>query len=113
MDVDLEIIDSVTYVYIVYKLYKFINEVANGTSRRWWVRLLNQSRTSEGFYEQSYHKIKQSDPEHFFKLTRMTVPTFNILLNLISSKLNKNSIRKPVEPECRLIITLLYVLHIN
>lgn len=75
-------------------------------NRRWWVRTANVTRNIDGYYKTCYQRIKECDPEAFFKHTRMTRPVYNLLLTLIKDPLTKKSIRRPIPAECRLAITL-------
>jgi len=51
--------------------------------------------------------MKNCDPEHFFKMTRMHNKTFDLLFVLLEDSLQKTSKRKPIESKCRLFVTLL------
>lgn len=75
--------------------------------RRWWVREVNKTRDVDGFFITSYKQLKAKDEEHFFKAVRMAPKTFNFLLLVLKERLSKRSLRKPIEPETRLAITLM------
>lgn len=68
-----------------------------------------EERQSHGFFQNAYQIIKQKYSHEFRKVTRMSLPVFNLLLNLMKEKLEKTSIRRPIEPECRLVLTLMQV----
>lgn len=73
--------------------------------RRWSVRPVNRNRDITGQYRH-FLKLKNIDEEQFFIYTRMSVRNFNLLLNLISSKIVKTSNRKSLNPQHRLAMTL-------
>ena len=71
------------------------------------VRVLNRNRKRCGFYFVTFRRMKDLDAEWFFIHTRMSVPVFNALVNMLTPFLRKISIRESVSPEERLAITLL------
>lgn len=73
--------------------------------RRYWVRQLLLQRKQNDHYT-LFQFIKNNDDEQFFKFTRMTVPQFERLLELVQEPLLKRSIREPLSPKHRLCITL-------
>ncbi|KAG8254872.1 hypothetical protein J6590_106510, partial [Homalodisca vitripennis] len=56
--------------------------------KRWGVHPINRRRR---VYEEYNHLIKQlkEDPERFFQYTRMSVPTFDFILNRLKGRLEK------------------------
>lgn len=64
-------------------------------------------RRNHGFFETAYKIIKSRHQGEFPKVVRMNVPQFDFLTELLKQKLQKYSNRAPIEPECRLVITLL------
>ncbi|KAG8287868.1 hypothetical protein J6590_028751 [Homalodisca vitripennis] len=59
--------------------------------KRWGVHPINRRRRVYGEY---HHLIKQlkEDPERFFQYTRMSVPTFDFILNRLKGRLEKKRI---------------------
>lgn len=93
--------EAVRFCYLTRK-YKKKKE-----RRRWWVRPTYVKRNQDGFYEKTYKYIKENDEELFFNATRMNRTQYDLLLNLVAGYLKKTSIRKAIEPECRLAVTLM------
>lgn len=95
-------------LYVLHQLYLMVRKFheRNASQRRWWVRPANRSRDKDGYFVNNYLKLKEIDPEAFFKHTRMTRELYNGLLNLLKDHLSKHSIRKPIDFECRLALTL-------
>ncbi|XP_055915280.1 uncharacterized protein LOC129948341 [Eupeodes corollae] len=77
--------------------------------RRWWVRELNLTRDETGFFAQNFEQMKERDPEHFYKIIRMSYQSFEILGALIEPHLEKTCWRKPIEPKARLFLVLMYL----
>lgn len=90
---------------LCYLTYKYLKE-KNKNKRRWWVRPLYRRRIQEGFFEKTFLFIKRHDPDLFFKYTRMKLPQYELLLTLVKPALIKFSQRRPINPECRLALTL-------
>lgn len=76
--------------------------------RRWWVRPLYEKRYRLGFYNNLIQEMRLSDCEMFFNFTRMSVHSFDKLLNLVGPLITKNSHREPIPAGCRLALTLRY-----
>lgn len=74
--------------------------------RRWWVKEINKSRKEQGAVNNLVQQMRQEDDEAFFDFTRMTISRFDCLLNLVSPRLEKYSMRESLTPETRLLITL-------
>ncbi|XP_065093370.1 uncharacterized protein LOC135714036 isoform X1 [Ochlerotatus camptorhynchus] len=81
------------------------------TPRRWWVRPSNENRDTEGFFETEYMLMRNRDPEYFIKSVRMNPDAFDLLLSKVGGRLEKFSWRKPISPECRLFMTLMFLAH--
>lgn len=71
------------------------------------VREINRDRNRNGFFVQTFLWMKDIDHQQFFIYTRMASNVYKLLLSLITPFLQKNSLREPVQPECRLAATLL------
>nr|XP_029724189.1 protein ALP1-like isoform X1 [Aedes albopictus] len=95
-------------VILLYRLYKQYQ--SSGGDRRWWVHPLLEDRPEKGFFAANYEKMRQH-PERFFKQTRMDPETFDVLLEKISSRLQKYSLRPSLSPTFRLFLTLSYLSH--
>jgi len=72
-------------------------------NRRWWVRPINKRRAEYGDFLTLFSELKK-DPDLFFRYTRMDVPTFYELLQLVGPHLEKKSIRPSICPEQRLAL---------
>lgn len=70
-------------------------------------RPINKERDTNGYFKVTFLKIKELDPAQFFIHTRMPVTVFELLLSACKPYLEKKSMRKPIEPESRLALTLL------
>ncbi|EDW03847.1 uncharacterized protein LOC6562240 [Drosophila grimshawi] len=77
------------------------DEVSN---RRIWVKQENLSRDVDGLFATTFHQL-----DDFRSRTGMTPQVFDMLFSLVGEQLNKNSIRRPILPECRLFLTLMYL----
>jgi hypothetical protein len=75
-------------------------------NRRWWVRPINRNRLTLGDRDNLFQELKD-DATMFFRYTRMDVPTFSELLNMVQPYLIKSHPRA-LSPESRLAITLRY-----
>lgn len=96
-------------LYDLYKLYGLYEayEITQ-RKRRWWVREVNLNRNELGFFKSCLIQMKLKDEEHFLKATRLSVSKFELILNLLKARLTKHSRRKPIAPEDRLAVTLMY-----
>ena len=74
--------------------------------RRWWVRPINYSRTTQGTYDNLFREMRTTDHEEFFEYTRMNVQQFNYICDLVRPYLLKQSIRTPLSLQLRVAITL-------
>lgn len=92
----------------LHKLYQEYQKIKKRQrcKRRWWVRPNNLTRNIAGFFNASFLPMKQMDPEVFFQHTRMTKNLYDLLLNLVEKDLTKKSIRRPINFEYRLSLTL-------
>lgn len=75
--------------------------------RRVWVRPINTRRREQGAFYNLFQEIK-ADQQMFHKYTRMTLPTFRHLMDIVNPSLMKRSPRAH-EPEHRVALTLRYV----
>ncbi|XP_028901043.2 uncharacterized protein LOC105219644 [Zeugodacus cucurbitae] len=89
---------------IANELYKKLH-----ASKRRWVCPVNLTRQEESFFKTCIKQLKEKDEEHFFKVTRMNVSSFNILLSLLKQRMERFSNRKAIDPETRLAVTLLFL----
>jgi len=75
--------------------------------RRIWVRPINTRRRQQGAFYNLFQEIKR-DQQMFHKYTRMTLPTFQHLMDIVNPSLIKRSPRA-LEPEQRIALTLRYI----
>ncbi|XP_055845807.1 uncharacterized protein LOC129911851 [Episyrphus balteatus] len=90
--------------YLYLKIHKNKNR-----NRKWWIRPLYQNRHNRGYFQTTFKQIKENDEDLLFNATRLTRLQYDLLLSLIKSKLTKTSIRRPISPECRMVVTLMYL----
>lgn len=65
-----------------------------------------EMRQNFGAHQKLFKYFKTSDHEELFKFTRMSIDQFDMLHNLLKSKLEKKSNRTPLTTELRLALTL-------
>lgn len=72
-----------------------------------WVHELNQERTTKGEYHTLFSQLRQH-PDKFFEYCRMSIETFDLILNRVEHRLQKTELnyRKVILPEERLVVTL-------
>ncbi|XP_059612271.1 uncharacterized protein LOC132258805 [Phlebotomus argentipes] len=68
---------------------------------------LTEEESPADTYPRTYRSFRSD--ESFFESTRMSLSTFDDLLNIVGPKLEKHSFRKPIDPEGRLYMTLLHL----
>lgn len=90
---------------------ELLDQEDNQSERRWWVRELNLRRDKEGFNVMNFDRMKERDPEHFYKITRMSPQAFDVLRALIEPHLEKTSWRKPIGSSARLFLCILSVFY--
>lgn len=78
--------------------------------RRVWVRAINTRRRQQGAFYNLFQELKE-DQQMFYKYTRMTLPTFQHLMDIVNPSLIKRSPRA-LEPEQRVALTLRYSLYL-
>lgn len=98
--------EMLCFLYLLYLCYRMVLSLNIRQQRRWWVRPFLLERDLDGYFAATYLKLKQSDPEEFFKHTRMNIQKYEQLLELLKQHLTKKSIRPPIDFECRLAVTL-------
>lgn len=81
-----------------------------GIKRRYWVHPLNTQRLTESQFYVKRAKLR-AYPEEFFKYYRMSMKSFDELLNSIRDKIKKQNthMRLCLDTEEKLTITLRYV----
>lgn len=79
--------------------------------RRWWVRPINKKRKEQGFADQLVQEMRLNDDESFFNFTRLTMSSFDELLQLVAPILIKEPTRPDILlPHTQLLLTLrLYI----
>ncbi|XP_034473575.1 uncharacterized protein LOC117780980 [Drosophila innubila] len=88
-----------------------IQTLHSGRQRRIWVRKENLSRDVDGLFATAFYNARNQ--EEFCMRTGMTPQVFDMLFSLVGEQLNKNSIRRPISPECRLFLTLVYLTNVE
>ncbi|XP_005191228.1 uncharacterized protein LOC101900581 [Musca domestica] len=108
----------VTYDYMeeflqILKIYiAFVNfiDLACPTRLRWAREEFSQrEREMHSLYLQLMDLVKQRNNREFRKFTRINISTYEHLVHLLKKKLQKYSARKPIPPECRILVTLMYL----
>ncbi|KAJ8912353.1 hypothetical protein NQ315_014720 [Exocentrus adspersus] len=77
--------------------------------KRFGVHPIFLLRKSQGFYENLVREARVSDPYIFFNFTRMSPASFDNLLLIVGPYLQRNSMREPISPGCRLAIALRFL----
>jgi hypothetical protein len=76
-------------------------------ARQCKTRLINRKWNRLGLYNTIFLPMKNNDPEEFFAYTRMTVPLFTNLLELLNPRLKQKQIlRDNITLEMKLSVTL-------
>lgn len=83
--------------------------LAKKTKRRWWRRPTFQRRLEMSEFENLVPQMATNDPEYFYKYMRMSPERYSHLLSMVADKLQKYSMNKPVTPNERLTITLVFL----
>ncbi|KAB0790682.1 hypothetical protein PPYR_14874 [Photinus pyralis] len=94
------------WVYLAF--YYAAAKIIQRRPRRFKTRPINRDRKLTGNYRY-YQKLKNLDSPQFFKYTRMSLPIFQKLLDMIKLDLQKQRRRDTISPEERLVITLQYL----
>lgn len=93
--------------FLVQRRRNRINHERRRRRRRVWVRPINTRRRQQGAFYNLFQEIKR-DQQMFYKYTRMTLPTFQNLMDIVNSSLMKRNPRA-LEPEQRVALTLRYM----
>lgn len=109
MSNDLELIIIFLILITCYLGLMWLEQNNKKRTRRFYCRKENLDHNRHGFFEVSFKKIKLNE-EEFFKITRMTVPVYNILLSLVTPKLTKKKTCNTICAEERLALTLWQVI---
>lgn len=77
------------------------------TTKRQGVHDLNKNRATYGEYHHLYRQLR-GDPVRFFQFLRMSVETFDYILDIIKHRLKKKTtnFKKPISPSERLYVTI-------
>lgn len=94
----------------ILSLAEAANLLENSTDRRYWVHPLICDRENSGKFFKFYNDLRKY-PEKFFDYYRMTINSFDELLQNVREQLKKNctQLRVPITPEERLTVTLRYL----
>lgn len=79
------------------------------TKKRIWTREIftEQERDLNGFFAKLFSIIKERDLNQFYKAIRMGPSQYQLLLSLVEKRLVKQTLtRRPIQAECRLLLTL-------
>ncbi|XP_013099857.2 uncharacterized protein LOC106082082 [Stomoxys calcitrans] len=94
----------------IYVAFVHFIELACPSRLRWAREEFNQNeRDIKSIYNQLLDIVKQRNNREFRKFTRINISTYEHLVQLLKKKLQKYSARKPIPPECRLLLTLMYL----
>lgn len=100
--------DTYDYIYItLISSYIFLRKRKQNKKKRLWVRPIYVRRPLFGDFQHLFQELKE-DAIMFFKYTRMNLVTFNKLLDILRSHLEKRNWRA-LPAEQRLIIMLRYL----
>lgn len=97
----------------IFKFYlafvNFIDVVVPNQNRTLWTReeFRQNERELYSLYNDLLKIIRQNNSKEFRKFTRLNVSTYQHLISILRQKLIKYSLRKPIPPECRLMVTLM------
>ena len=78
-----------------------------------WVHPLNDLRNEKGEFYTLYPDLRHFNPR-FFRMYRMSVRKFDMLLAMLTPRLRKKSVntRLTISPEHQLVLTLRYIHYI-
>lgn len=79
------------------------------------VHPINENRRRDGEFHRIYHDLRKY-PDKFRSYTRMTIETFDIVLDLVKYRLMKNwtnMSKEPIFPCERLVVTLRYSIFLS
>lgn len=81
--------------------------VYDENKRRYGVHPVNRSRSTYGEYHHLYRNLRNF-PDKFFQYLRMSVESFDSLLEKVKRKIEKQHAnwKRPISPEEQLVITL-------
>lgn len=96
----------------IFKFYlAFVNfiDLVVPQCRSVWTRegFAQNQRELYSLYNDLLKIIREHNSKEFRKFTRLNVSTYQHLIIILRKKLKKYSLRKPIPPECRLMITLM------
>jgi hypothetical protein len=86
---------------------------AEDQEKRLWVHPINEKRSKENTLQNFINELRSDNK--FRNFTRMSVTTFDYVLNVISDKIRKRDsrFRKSIPPAQRLFVTLRFVINGN
>ncbi|XP_040178942.1 putative nuclease HARBI1 [Rana temporaria] len=102
-------VTSFVMMYYVWRK-KSLTRKMSARGRRYWAHPMLLKRPSEGFFALQYADLRRYPPK-FFNFTRMTITTFDYLLEKLHPRLYRTNtdMRLAVPPEERLLITLRFL----
>lgn len=84
-------------------VWNYIQMLETRPPRELWVHSINKNRNIEGWIAEL-----RKDPSKFYNYFRMSIPTFDHVLELIKNRIQRQNtnLRKCITPEERLAVTL-------
>ncbi|XP_044139368.1 protein ALP1-like [Bufo gargarizans] len=78
--------------------------------RRYWIHPISSRRMTRGVFSVLYLELR-ANPEKFYNYMRMTVESYDQLLQRISSTIERQDtrMRRPISPSERLMVTIRYL----
>lgn len=75
-------------LYVLYTCYLFLYRlyIQRRGNRRFWLREINLDRDTTGYFVTMYPRMKETDPEQFFKHTKMNLHVYELLLSLVKDQ---------------------------
>ncbi|KYN50485.1 hypothetical protein ALC57_00123 [Trachymyrmex cornetzi] len=92
-------------------MYLYMKNKKHHVKRRWWLRFVNRVTRQQGFFNNLFREVYETDHEEFFSMTRMLPEQFDQLCDRVRLYLTKRSNRTPISVEERLAVTLQFLAH--
>lgn len=88
-------------------VYLLLRKKERKKKRQYWVHPILRDRFTHGQFQTLYPKLRSFEPK-FFNYLRMSINSFDELLEMISKQIESNDthMRSSVSPEEKLVITL-------
>ncbi|XP_058839521.1 uncharacterized protein LOC131695000 [Topomyia yanbarensis] len=88
-----------------------ISDYIFGKKKKYGIHPINQDRRKYGEFYHLYPQLREH-PDKFYNYLRMTIPTFDYILDIVDRKLMKmwtNFIKTPITPCEKLVITIRFL----